>query len=317
MKISRRNFISTSSVGLTGLLVAGSLSAAPEAKAATVSGSPEKRPSADTFRICFLTDAHLPHADDVARLKDSKFHHQKRVRVAFDRANEFKPDAFVFGGDNIFAVDQANDGGHLEPAARAQFDNWKALVKEKVKVPHHSVIGNHDLWHAHPKGMDAKTLAIAGFEMPNRFYSWKMNGWKFIMLDVFGISGSPLDKEQWEWLQKELKEVMPTCVVTHAPILSLTAQLVGGTVGSPGAWRELFYKHPHVKLALSGHNHMIDCCKMDEVSYICGGAVCGGWWEGAYQHFPPVFTVLDLAPDGTFTHKFVEFEGRVEKYQTA
>lgn len=267
------------------------------------------------LRICFLTDAHLPNANDVARLTNDQFHHQERVRAAFDHANTFKPDAFVFGGDNIFAVDQTNDGGHLEVNARAQFNNWKAVVNEKVKVPRYSVIGNHDLWHAHPPGIDAKTLAIESFEMPNRFYSWKMKGWKFIMLDVFGISGSPLDKEQWEWLQKELTEVVPTCVVTHAPILSLTGQLVGGTVGASKQWRELFFKHPHVKLALSGHNHMVDCCRMDQVTYICGGAVCGGWWEGAYQHFAPVFTVLDLNPDGTFKHEFIEYEGPSEKFK--
>lgn len=315
MKNSRRNFITTSATGLTGLLVGLPLLSGRAAGAApgAVSEASGKIPGG--LRICFLTDAHLPHANDVKRLTDDEFHHQARVRAAFDRANGFNPDAFVFGGDNIFAVDQENDGGHLPEAARAQFDNWKAVVKEKVRVPHHSVIGNHDIWYARPAGQDPKALAIEGFGMPNRFYSWKLKGWKFIMLDVFGITGSPLDKEQWEWLQKELAEVMPTCVVTHAPILSLTGQLVGGTVGESNQWRELFFKHPHVKLALSGHNHMVDCCRMDRVTYICGGAVCGGWWEGAYRHFAPVFTVLDLSADGTVAHRFVEYDGPSEKFK--
>ncbi|HEX7260186.1 MAG TPA: metallophosphoesterase [Luteolibacter sp.] len=307
MKTTRRHFLTTSASGLTGILATGS-------GTADAAESPSQKHS-QALRICFLTDAHLPNANDVARLTNDQFHHQERVRAAFDHANTFKPDSFVFGGDNVFAVDQANDGGHLEVNARAQFNNWKAVVREKVKVPHHSVIGNHDLWLAHPPGIDAKTLAIESFEMPSRFYSWKMKGWKFIMLDVFGISGSPLDKEQWDWLQKELAEVMPTCVVTHAPILSLTGQLVGGTLGASKQWRELFFTRPHVKLALSGHNHMVDCCRMDQVTYICGGAVCGGWWEGAYQHFAPVFTVLDLHPDGTFKHKFIEYDGPSEKFK--
>lgn len=309
MKTNRRTFLSaTGLAGIAGMLPAG---AAP---------SQDKRDSArhkpsDVLRISFLTDAHLPNGNDVARLTNDQFHHQERVRVAFDRANDFKPDAFVFGGDNVFAVDQSNDGGHLEANARAQFNNWKALVKEKVKVPHHSVIGNHDLWHAHPAGMDTKTLAIEGYEMPSRYYSWKMKGWKFLMLDVFGIKGSPLDKEQWDWLLGELKEVIPTCIVTHAPILSVTGQLCGGTLGASNEWRELFYTHPHVTLALSGHNHLVDVCTIDKVTYICGGAVSGGWWEGAYFHFPPVFTNLELFPDGTHSHTFVEYDGPSSKFK--
>lgn len=300
---TRRDFIAaTALTGISGFIAAASARAEP-------GGTPARSSTPNALRVCFLTDAHLPNANDVSRLTDDQFHHQQRVRAAFDHANEFKPDVFIFGGDNVFAVDQDRDGGHLEPAARAQFNNWKAVVEEKVAVPHHSVIGNHDLWLAHPPGMDAKTLAIEAFEMPNRYYSWKMKGWKVIMLDVFGIKGSPVDKEQWDWLASELKEDLPTCVVTHAPILSVTGQLIGGTVKEPNAWRELFYKHPHVKLALSGHNHMLDVCKMDQVTYLCGGAVSGGWWEGAYQHFPPLFITLELFADGTFKHTVVEHEG--------
>lgn len=312
MPTNRRNFITA-----TGLTSIAGLLAGESANARIIqerSGSAPHNPS-DVLRICFLTDSHLPNGNDIARLTNDRFHHQQRVRVAFDRANDFKPDAFVFGGDNVFAVDQSQDGGHLEANARAQFNNWKAVVKEKVKVPHHSVIGNHDLWHAHPAGMDPKSLAIDGYDMPNRYYCWKMKGWKFLMLDVFGISGSPLDKEQWDWLARELEEEMPTCIVTHAPILSVTGQLCGGTLGGSNAWRELFYQRPQVTLALSGHTHLVDVCKIDKVTYICGGAVSGGWWEGAYYHFPPVFTNLELFPDGTFAHEFVEYDGPSSKFK--
>jgi Icc protein len=172
------------------------------------------------------------------------------------------------------------------------------------------VIGNHDIWHRCVTGETPKSLALAAFGMPNRFYSWRMNGWKFIMLDVFGLSGAPLDAEQMAWLEKELPGEEPTCVVTHAPILSVTAILVGGGISGAKILRELFYRHPNVKLALSGHNHMLDTCTMDRVTYLCGGAVCGGWWEGDYQHHLPAFTILDLGPAGEVSPQMVLWEDK-------
>jgi 3',5'-cyclic-AMP phosphodiesterase len=297
MKTNRRQFIQTSALALAAL------------KVYPASGAePVSAPGKNTFRICFFTDAHLPYADTLARLPDAKFHHQERIRTAFDRANAFKPDAFIFGGDNVFAVDQSQDGGDKEDNARAQFENWKSVVAQKVKVPHHSVIGNHDIWYARPKGENPKALALAGYDMPNRFYSWRMNGWKFVMLDVFGVSAAPVDSEQLAWLGQELAGDEPVCVVTHAPVLSVTTSLVGGGVGNPGVLRELFYKHPNVRLALSGHNHMLDACELDRVTYVCGGAVCGAWWEGDYEHCPPAFLILDLELTGEVKHQTVLWE---------
>ena len=265
-------------------------------------------PAKGSFRICLFTDAHLPgpHTHEHDRggsISDAALHYQARIRRAFDKANAFKPEAYVFGGDNIFAVDQGNS----EENADAQFESWKAVVKEKVTVPHHSVIGNHDIW----KGPNPKAKAIAAYEMPNRYYTWKMGGWKFIMMDVFGADGKiDGNSEQGKWLVEELskpEDKEPVCIVTHAPMLGLTAHYVGGAVTGLD-FRSFFYKYPQVRLALSGHQHMVDFCRIDRVTYICGGAVCGGWWEGDYQHFSPAFLIFDLKPDGTFNHQEIYWE---------
>ena len=272
------------------------------------SGAAPATGAADTLRICFFTDSHLPWGNTLARLTNDKFHHQERIRVAFDMANAMGPDAYVFGGDNVFAVDQSGDGGDKEDNARGQFENWAKVVAEKVKVPNHSVIGNHDIWHACPAGSDPKGLALKYFGMPNRYYRWQMKGWKFVMLDVFGINGKPVDAGQWDWLKQELDCRDPVCIVSHAPIFGPSIQLVGGGVAAPRALRELFLSRPNVKLALSGHNHIVDSCAIDNVTYLCGGAVSAGWWEKDYEHFPPAFLFLNLHPDGTFTHKTVYWE---------
>jgi predicted phosphodiesterase len=87
--------------------------------------------------------------------------------------------------------------------------------------------------------------------------------------------------------------------------------LIGGSVGSPKVFRELFLKHPNVRLALSGHNHMLDDCTIDHVTYICGGAVSGAWWGGDYEHFPPAFVIIDLLPNGSAIRQIIYYENKV------
>lgn len=304
----RRDFLGLPLASAAGLWMPGVASMAAAANATLAAPSLPEQPPKGVLRICFFTDSHLPgwHTHEKDRggsISNDRLHYQDRIRVAFDKANGFKPAAYVFGGDNVFAVDQGNS----EENAKAQFESWTTLVKKKVSVPHYSVIGNHDIW----RGPTPKAMAIEAYGMPHRYYEWQMGGWKFIMLDVFGGDGKIDPKsEQGKWLIQELehtKDKEPVCVVTHAPFAGMTAQHVGGAVGQID-YRVFFYKYPQVRLALSGHQHMVDCCRLDRVTYICGGAVCGGWWEGDYQHFGPVFLILDLKPDGTFDHQEIFWE---------
>jgi len=305
--VPRRSFLGISIASAAGFCVAAAENRNSAAALISTPALPDA-PAGESLRICFFTDSHLPgphthQHDRGGSISNERLHYQDRIRRAFDKANAFKPAAYVFGGDNVFAVDQGNS----EENAQAQFESWKKVVKEKVSVPHYSVIGNHDIWG----GSTPKAMAIAAYEMPNRYYTWKRGGWKFIMLDVFGGDGKiGPDSEQGQWLIRELEkpeDKEPVCVVTHAPLAGLTAQHVGGAVGQID-YRVFFYKYPQVRLALSGHQHMVDFCRLDRVSYICGGAVSGGWWEGHYQHFSPVFLILDLKPDGSFDHQEVFWE---------
>ncbi len=262
------------------------------------------RVSSELTRVILFTDAHIPtpNADDRV-----KYHQQKRARQAFKAASSYKPDFWVFGGDNIMAVDQGQD----EKLAMEQFDNWEMLVREEVGQPHASVIGNHDIWY--PKGStpdDRKALAKKAFQMPNRYHKAEIGGWSFFMLDVFHPGGpTEIDAEQWSWLDEELgKTSQPACVVSHTPIIGPCIQIEGGGVGGTKKIRELFLKHDNVRLALSGHQHHVDYAEYDRVTYICGGAVSAGWWGGNYSHFPPAFVVLDLSKDGYISNRTVYWE---------
>lgn len=195
------------------------------------------------------------------------------------------------------SVDQGID----EAGALEQFENWAKLVREHVKVPFAHVIGNHEIWR--PKGRatdDPKALAKRYFSMPHRFYRKDFRGWSFFFLDVFH-PGAPteIDEEQWAWLDSELTGTTgPACVVTHTPIFSVSNIVEGGGVGKAKEIRELFLRHENVRLSLSGHQHHVDRCEYDRVTYVCGGAVSGAWWGGNYAHFPPAYVVLDLTPEG-------------------
>jgi Icc protein len=38
--------------------------------------------------------------------------------------------------------------------------------------------------------------------------------------------------------------------------------------------------------------------RIDGISYITSGAICGNWWKGAQKGCPEGFMVLDLSADG-------------------
>jgi 3',5'-cyclic AMP phosphodiesterase CpdA len=256
----------------------------------------------ESFRVCLFSDAHVPVPDP-----ESEYRQQERAIKAFELAAAAGPDLMVFGGDNVMAVDQ----GQSREVSEAQFANWEQLVRDHVEVPYVTCIGNHDIWYAEGNTReDNKAMALESFDMPNRYYAQEAGGWKFLLLDVYNTGGEQvLDEEQWEWLEAELASTTQPCaVVTHGPILSVAHQLVGGAIGAAGRFRELFLKHPHVRLALSGHMHCVEQIEYDEVTYVCAGAVSGSWWGGNYSHFPPAYGLLDLQTDGSFTSEVVFWE---------
>jgi len=77
-------------------------------------------------------------------------------------------------------------------------------------------------------------------------------------------------------------------------------------IDSPGI-NELFNAHPNIRVCLSGHLHLYERVLYNGVTYICNGAVCGGWWDGPYKQCSPGYGVIDLYDDGSFENDYVEF----------
>jgi 3',5'-cyclic AMP phosphodiesterase CpdA len=280
------------------------LSAATTSAVAIASGV---QPSSKrALRVLFLTDIHLPATGQNARMER-----------CLDRALREKPDLILLGGDQVMDVDRGST--YPEAEADAQFENFKRVVMARLKGHEVApVLGNHDLWH------NSKEKAIATYGMPHRYYRKDVGGWRFLMLDTFHADRScRVDDEQMAWLKSEIEGTKdPVFVLSHAPILTVTSFLEDATPNRKGGFdiperwqtanlqplRDLFYEHPHVRLAVSGHMHQIDDCRFDQVAYVCGGAVCGSWWGGAFHRFPPAYLVFDLERGGSFSHRAVYWE---------
>jgi 3',5'-cyclic AMP phosphodiesterase CpdA len=269
---------------------------------------------ASPLTVAFLTDTHLPH-------ERPEVHARLRALMRRIQSRPTPPDLFVFGGDNVMAV----DGDQPDAATDEQFRLWGDVIVSELRVPSLSVIGNHDIRWSDRRADDAdarheKSRALAAFAMPARYYRREHGGWTFLLLDTFQREGCELDEPQWTWLTEQLKQGdTPVCVVTHAPLLSATHFLEPSTADGhgyrvPAGWspkglvrfRELFREHARVKLCLSGHMHTCDRVDIDHTSYVCGGAVSGNWWDRAddvYLGFGPTWIELRLHADGRWSHE--------------
>jgi 3',5'-cyclic AMP phosphodiesterase CpdA len=278
------------------------------------------------LRVAHITDVHITKDRNSVQGVAALFAH------LFGR-KEWRPDLVLSSGDQVMAVDGKVTGAK----AAEQIALWKAAVKD-CPVPLWSCLGNHDVWDgvaptkeipAEKKGFQLMTEVLG---MPAPYYSVDKGGWHFIVLN--SMCNWPkyafLSPEHFDWLKADLaKTKLPTLVVSHVPILSVTSQVYGDSCRKgndnlvPGTWHhadcwaitELFRKHPQVKLCLSGHMHTCDRCEYRGVWYICGGAASGAWWQGSEYGFPPCYGAIDLYTDGTFTYEFVDYGWKVREWR--
>ncbi len=273
------------------------------------------------LRIAHLTDIHVK----------PELQADKGLATCLRHVQEHhKPDLILDTGDTIFDSMAAE-----ESRVRSLWELSQKIWKAECGVPVERAIGNHDVWGIRKKG--SKTtgneplygkkwiMSLHGWERPYR--SFDRGGWHFVALDSVspkedGYIGH-IDDEQFEWLGQDLARVAPRTPVLlfcHIPILSAAAFLKREPDES-GDWRvpasrmlidarrlkDLFYKHRNVKVCLSGHLHVVDRVDYLGVSYLCGGAVSGGWWKGNCQECEPGYAVIDLYTDGTFDNKYVTY----------
>lgn len=315
---------------MVALGLAGAALAVP-ATGSIATARPRRAAAARSIRVAHLTDIHVKPE---MRAGEGLAACLRHVRGLPDR-----PGLVLTGGDLVFDIFEQN------------FDRSKALwelftrsFKDGCDIPVRHCLGNHDIWGWNKaksgttgteKGW-GKAWACEALGMARPYHSFDQAGWHFVVLDSVqpGQEGAQyayvggLDAEQMAWLDADLgatPKSTPVLVVSHIPILSMAALMSGKKPGENLEVREsmfmtdsvalhkLFVKHGNVKLCLSGHVHQQDRIDYDGVSYICDGAVCGGWWKGPNGRCVEGYGVLDLFDDGTFKHEYVTYGWEAEK----
>ena len=269
------------------------------------------------LRVAHLTDVHLKDKWDApARFARCLHHVQQQPGVDF----------ILNGGDVVFDMNKEN-----MDTIDTQWKLWHSTIQSDCSLPIHYVLGNHDIWwNENDKGqaLYGKAYSINQLQLASPYYSFNRNGWKFILLDSvhLDIDGTwyigKLGDEQLAWLENELTSTpvtMPVCVLSHIPLLTATTmvddqttvnrwEVLGGDMHTDIAQIiSLFYKHPNVKLCLSGHIHLRDKVVYNNVTYICNGAVSGAWWEGNKRETAPGYGLIDFYADGTFDEQYINY----------
>ncbi len=282
--------------------------------AAAVAGAPGnavaevQRKNKPALTVAHITDVHIRPKDDIPA----------RYKTSLEDVKKHKVDFFLNGGDSIYAADYENV---TREWMLAQWATWDECMKTLNGYEVYSCVGNHDPWWQAPSKDDEMygvAYAARRAGMPHRYYSFTKKNWHFMILDG-NNPGVKLDKEQMAWLEKELDNVPSghyVLLMSHYPILSVTAMWAGGAHGDHVALRKLFYKHKDkVRVCLSGHNHLLDANVFNGVQYFCNGAMSGFWWEKGdeqsaapyyYQETAPGYAILKLYEDGTVENRYFE-----------
>ena len=269
------------------------------------------------FRIAHLTDIHLKNELGApAKFAKCLQHVQQQTP---------KVDFILNGGDIVFDMNKENID-----SINSQWKLYSDILKSDNSLPVHHCLGNHDIWWNEDTRKDpfyGKKYAMDKLGLAKPYYSMIKNGWKFIMLDSVHLDIDntwyigKLGDEQFQWLENELKDTkadMPVVVMSHIPILTALLmiednivnkwEMLGGDMHTDTSKIiNLFYKHPNVKLCMSGHLHMRDKVVYNNVTYLCNGAVSGAWWNGNRRQTAPGYGLIDLYSDGTFGERYVNY----------
>lgn len=311
--MKRRNFLAATATGILGL---------PALKIQ----ANEKKDSRRVLRFVQVTDMHIQPGPIP----------EKAIKNLLNEIHSLpvKPDFVINSGDSIMDSLKNN-----KEETTAQWQAWHDYFSSKLEFELFNCIGNHDVWgwslnkpEIESDPLFGKNWAVKELGISNRYYSIDKKNWHFIFLDSSYRNATEhtytarIDDEQFAWLENELKTTdaaKPICIVSHIPILS-SAVFFDGENEKSGNWRvpsswmhidarklkDLFASFPNIKLAISGHIHLVDRTQYLGINYLCNGAVSGAWWKGNYQEFPPAYTIIDLFEDGSFNLELVPYQWR-------
>jgi 3',5'-cyclic AMP phosphodiesterase CpdA len=195
--------------------------------------------------------------------------------------NQRRPEFLVLLGDGV---------------ENALPQNFEALTQacEKLQVPLHYVIGNHDVLvpgqsHSRHNYLKVRAKLSPAAPADKTYYAFTQKNCRFIVVDtagwsigVWGVKVS--DAKQWDWLENELKAAQGKFdhifVMMHVPTRNPLAQL--GT--NRNHWftdrkeaddfDNLMARYK-VSMVLCAHDHMFEKYEKDGVTYLLCGSTGG------------------------------------------
>jgi predicted MPP superfamily phosphohydrolase len=213
------------------------------------------------------------------------------------RINALRPDLVIGGGDFIHRGLQSTLA-EAEPRFAVYLDFLK-----KVQMPVEHMIGNHDLIGLPPEGAVTESWNPRGpiqekLGLTKTWRSFENKGYKIMLLDSVEITPEGphpyrgfINEEQVAWLADELRQTdkeQPIILGSHIPFRTTFKQILESPLSGlpPHLVLEngndvlrLFDKH-NLLLVLQGHLHFNESIKVNQTTFLMGGAVCGRWWHG-------------------------------------
>lgn len=282
------------------------------------------------FRLAHVTDPHI----------SSRNNAPEKIAAAFRHIHDQKksPIGILSGGDSI--MDALRES---KKNTKEQWRLWNDVVNSEVNLPLYPCIGNHDVWGWGMKegqkdgGSYGKKWAMDELKLQDRYYSFSIQNWEFIVLDSVHPSfdtGSGytarLDEEQFQWLETKLNNTSTEkhiCILSHIPIISFCPFFDGPNEekGKPNGWlvphewmhidarriKNLFKRYDNIRTCISGHIHLQDSVEYLGIKYFCNGALSGNWWNSqqpAYQEFEPAYAMLDFSSNGEIKRTMIHYD---------
>ena len=246
-KISRRGFIKgAAALGLLPVL----------------SAAEEKTPS-KTLKFIHITDSHMD-------LQDEESVEAMQTAVAFINKNYPDLDFVLFGGDNF----NNNVPGDKDAVAFAK-------ITGKLHCPVYSVRGNKES-SPKPKGDPIGIVQFhkmfiegRGLEVHGKDWALEKNSYLILGLDscIENANNGRYAPETITFAQKKLAEGKPTVILNHHPYTNYW----GGTekkdlhnyvLNNTDEVQKKLFGHKNLILTLSGHKHIDNVSKINDVTVI-------------------------------------------------
>ncbi len=266
----------------------------------------------ELFSIAFLTDTHL----------QPQLSADEGFSKAIDEVNKLNPDLIITGGDQIMDA-----LGQSYGRADSLYNLYISLSK-KANMPVYNTMGNHEIYgiYRSRSGADPANPEYGEKMFEKKigpsYYSFDHKGWKFFILNSIEDSGKEsylglIDSAQIEWIKSELATTdknVPLVISTHIPFITAYTQKYEGStfnndsslvVSNSKDILDLFSTH-NLKLVLQGHLHTVEDIYIDNIHFITGGAVSGGWWRGPNRNFEEGFLYLTFTKND-FSWRYVDY----------